>query len=155
MSGAVAAFEAAPGRASEEGRWIVYGEGRFAVHLLLLRGADPRRLSAVTPFDTDTPARLVMAAREWRILRGQPLTADDQLTAQRRRLTLALRAHDARTQGASHRDIAVAFFVADRVDTARWKTTSLREATLRLVREARTLTSGGHNALLRPRRLSR
>ncbi|WP_312162942.1 DUF2285 domain-containing protein [Phenylobacterium sp.] len=148
---------AAPGRASPEGRWLVRGAGRFAVHLLLLRGArTDEPLAAVTPFDTDAPARLAMAARAWRILRGAPERLDDQLTAQRRRrLSLCLRALDARASGASHREIAAALFGAHRLADLPWNSSALRDTTLRLARDGEALVAGGYRRLLRPSRISR
>jgi hypothetical protein len=151
------ALRGAPARASPEGRWLTCGSGRLAVRLLLLRGARPDApLAVVTPLDADTPARLAMAARAWRILRGAPTRTDDQLTAQRRRrLTRTLRALDARASGAAHRDIAVALFGAERVAAMPWKSSALRDATLRLVRDGEALVGGDYRRLLRPSRLSR
>lgn len=147
---------AAP-RASPEGRWRVHGVGRFAVHLLLLRGARADGpLAVVTPFDADGPARLAMAARAWRILRGAPEPLDDQLTAQRRRrLAHALRALDGRAAGASHREIAIALFGAGRIAEMPWKSSALRDQTLRLVRDGTGLVAGGYRRLLRPSRITR
>ncbi|WP_374575981.1 DUF2285 domain-containing protein [Phenylobacterium sp.] len=144
-------------RISREGHWRVQGTGRFTVHLLLLREARPGHpLAIVTPFDADGPARLAMAARAWRILHDAPEPIDDQLTFQRRRrLAHVLRAHDGRTAGASHRQIANALFGAERVADGPWKSSALRDQTLRLVRDGAALVTGGYRRLLRPSRISR
>lgn len=144
-------------RADPEGRWRIHGTGRFAVHLLMLRGARADGpLTIVTPLDADGPARLAMAARAWRILQGAPDPLDDQLTAQRRgRLARALRALDGRAAGASHREIAMALFGAGRVAEMPWKSSALRDQTLRLVRDGTALVAGDYRRLLRPSRLSR
>jgi hypothetical protein len=156
-AGRALARHAEPGRASPAGRGLGGGPGRFAVHLLLLRGARADEpLAAVTPFDIDAPARLAMAARAWRILRGAPEHLDDQLTAQRRRrLSLSLRALDARASGASHREIAAALFGDRRLTDMPWKSSALRDTTLRLARDGEALVAGGYRRLLRPSRISR
>lgn len=144
-------------RASPEGRWRVQGAGRFAVHLLLLRGVRPDGpLAIVTPLDAEGPVRLAMAARAWRILRGAPQRLDDQFTAQkRRRLSHILRALDGRACGASHREIAAALFGAGRVAENPWKTSALRDLTQRLLHDGDALVASGYRRLLRPSRITR
>ena len=113
-------------------------------------------MAAITPFDADTSARLAMVERAWRILRGGPGRMDDQLTAQRRsRLKSILRVFDARADGARHREIAIALFGPDRISAMPWKSSALRDATLRLVRDGEGLVAGGYRQLLRPSRISR
>lgn len=100
------------------------------------------------PLDDALPARLATLTRLWRIL-GQDLP-EDQLTPQRRgRLKAMLRALDARLEAASYRQIATGLYGARRVDAEPWKTSSLRDAAMRLVRDARRMTAGGYLALLR------
>jgi hypothetical protein len=59
-----------------------------------------------------------------------------------------LRALDARACGAVHRDIAEALWGTSRVIAEPWKTSSLRDATLRLVRDGGAMVRGGYVALL-------
>lgn len=128
--------------------WVA-GEGPGAVRLTapaaLPSGAP---VCAVVPIDADLPARLASLSRLWRILQGQ--AAPDPLTAQRRaRLKTMLRALDAREESASYRQIAVSLYGAARIAAEPWKTSSLRDATLRLVRDAQAVMRGGYRALLR------
>ena len=60
-----------------------------------------------------------------------------------------LRAVDGRRCGAAHREIAIALFGAARVTSEPWKTSSLRDATLRLVRDGSEAPLGFGRALLR------
>lgn len=86
----------------------------------------------------------------WHVLQGRA-QPDVRLTAlQRRRLVLALRAHDGHGDGHSYRDIAIGLFGAARVPRgAAWKSHDLRARTMRLVADAIALRDGGYRALLR------
>lgn len=107
-----------------------------------------RPLAALVPLDGALPARLAALARLWRILGGQ--APQDPLTPQRRgRLKTMLRAFDARRDAASYRQIAAGLYGAARVEVEPWKTSSLRDATMRLVRDARGMAAGGYLSLLR------
>ena len=66
------------------------------------------------------------------------------------RWLLALRVHDGLAAGASHRDIAIALYGAERVGSG-WQgdAESLRLRIRRLARDARALASGGWRGLLR------
>lgn len=59
-----------------------------------------------------------------------------------------LRALDGRASGAVHREIAIALYGAARVAAEPWKSSSLRDATLRLVRDGQAMARGGYLALL-------
>lgn len=59
-----------------------------------------------------------------------------------------LRALDARASGAVHREIAVALYGPARVAGEPWKSSSLRDVTLRLVRDGQAMARGGYLALL-------
>jgi hypothetical protein len=130
--------------------WIL-GAGPGAVRLTTRPGsslAPDNPLAAIIPLDGTLPARLAALARLWRILGGRP--PEDPLTPQRRgRLKTMLRAFDARRDGASYRQIASGLYGEGRVEAEPWKTSSLRDATMRLVRDARGMASGGYLALLR------
>ena len=145
------------GRARNDaaGRCLVVGDGVGAIHLALLGAARPGRpLAVIIPLDGDLPARVAAAAGLWRRLSAE--VGPRGLTAQkRRRLTQMLRAVDGRRCGAAHREIAIALFGAARVAGEPWKTSSLRDATLRLVRDGLRMVDGGYRGLLRPPRVSR
>lgn len=141
-------------RRATEAWCLVHGRGVSAVHLALIRGARPDQpLMVMVALDADVPARLSAAARLWRRLDTQAPRAEDQLPLQkRRRLKHMLRAVDGRTCGATHRQIAQAIFGAARTAGEPWKTSALRDTTLRLVRDGGTMIGGGYRSLLRPRR---
>lgn len=143
-------------RTDAPGRRLVLGDGVSAIHVALLAAAEPDQpLAAVIPLDGDLPARLAAAARLWRGLQTGA-AADDPLTAQkRRRMKHMLRGVDGRACGATHREIAQALFGAKRVAAEAWKTSALRDATMRLVRDGLAMVRGRYRTLLRPNRLSR
>ncbi len=135
----------APGEA-----WWSLGRGRDKIRLALLAPvADPGQpLAAVVPLDATAPGRMRALTRLWRHLEGAP-PPPDPITAQRRqRLKAMLRALDARACGAVHREIAGALWGAARVAAEPWKTSALRDATLRLVRDGGAMMGGGYVALL-------
>jgi hypothetical protein len=108
--------------------------------------------AAELPLDADFEIRAHASHRLWRAINrrapGPPL---HQLSAQRReRLALALRALDARMDGASYRVIAEVLFGRKRIPERAWKTNDLRSRTIRLVKAGLALTRGGYRALLRP-----
>lgn len=151
---ALAAADPGRARIDATGRCLVVGDGAGAIHLALLGRARPGRpLAVIIPLDADLPARVAVAAGLWR--RVSTGVGPRGLTAQkRRRLTQMLRAVDGRRCGAAHREIAVALFGAARVTGEPWKTSSLRDATLRLVRDGLRMIDDGYRGLLRPRRIS-
>ncbi len=110
----------------------------------------PGPLAAVIPLDATLPARLAALSRLWRSLgRGGP-PFDDPITPQRRaRMKVMLRALDGRIDGAAYRDIAIALYGAARVAATPWKSSALRDTTLRLVRDGWAMAGGGYQALLR------
>ena len=140
-------------------------EGPDGWHAVLyLRGVEHRvwlkeaPIVAVTyavelPFDRDFDFRADAGRRLWRALNGRPLGAPlHVLSAQRRRrLTLALRALDARMDGSTYREIAEVLFGAGRISERGWRTHDLRNRTIRLVQSGFALMRGGYRALLRPK----
>ena len=124
--------------------------GEPPIPVWIPRGASPdSQLGALIPFDDALPHRLAAVLRLWHVLQGRA-QPDVGLTAlQRRRLVLALRAHDGHRDGRSYRDIAIGLFGAARVPRgAAWKTHDLRARTMRLVADAIALRDGGYRALL-------
>jgi Uncharacterized conserved protein (DUF2285) len=139
-------------RRASDGLYTAHGRGRTAVYSLLLGETtidDP--IMAVVPFDGFVPERLSASERLWRTGLGRP-TPDSRMTSQRRRrLCQMLRAVDGKTAGASHREIAEALFGRRRVEAELWHASSLRFATMRLVRDGQAMIGEGYRTLLRPR----
>lgn len=138
-------------RRSADGRHLIIRTAGGDLRLCL---ADPpdRPLAVVLPLDDDLPIRASAALQLWaRIVRrsanpGQSLA----LTRQRRdRLVLMLRALDGHLTDASYREIAEVLFGAQRIERETWKTSSLRDRTIRLVRGGVALMRAGYQRLLR------
>jgi len=105
-------------------------------------------MAAVLPLDASLPNRLEALAGLWRQLQGG-MPRPDPLTRQRRlRLKAMLRTLDGRRGGAAYRDIAIALYGNTRVSAAPWKSSSLRDATMRLARDGAALVEGGYRDLL-------
>jgi hypothetical protein len=122
-----------------------------SIPVWIAHGAAPDSpLGALIPFDDALPQRLAAVLRLWLALQGR-VQPDDGVTVQRRRrLVLALRAHDGHEDGSSYRDIAIGLFGRARVPHGvAWKTHDLRARTMRLVADAIALRDGGYRALLR------
>ena len=138
---------------ASDGHYLSFGEGQARILALLGSGQSPFALpTALIPFDDQILDR--MSAADRLIRHGQGRRAPDtRLTTQKRkRLVQMLRAADARADGASHRQIAEALFGRRRVRAELWHESSLRYATLRLVRDGVALIDGGYRDLLRIRR---
>jgi hypothetical protein len=106
--------------------------------------------AALVPLDDNLPIRLAAVLRLWHELQGRAEPNFGLTALQRRRLVLALRAHDGHQAGQSYRDVAVGLFGAARVPRgAAWKTHDLRARTMRLVADAIRLRDGGYRELLR------
>lgn len=123
------------------------GEFRLCVYTL----EPDQSLSVVIPFDGDFPVRAATASRLWARLHGHaPGQAPCSLTRQRRdRLVLTLRALDGHLDAASYREIAEVLFGARRIEREPWKTSSLRDRTIRLVKGGLALMRDGYRKLLR------
>ncbi|WP_255509582.1 DUF2285 domain-containing protein [Oceaniovalibus sp. ACAM 378] len=126
------------------------------IRLLLIDGAQPGMpLAALIPIDDSCIDRMEALKRLSLLLRDRRLTADTRLTTQRRRrLRRMLQAIDGHQTGATYREIANVIFGTSRVSTEPWKTSALRDATIALVTDGRTLIDGGYRTLLRHRRRS-
>jgi len=151
----LADIDPARSRRAADAWCLVQGRGVSAVHLALISGARPDRpLAAVVSLDADAPLRLASVSRLWRNQHAGASRPSDPLTVQkRRRMKSMLRAVDGRTSGATHRQIAQAIFGAGRTAGEPWKTSALRDATMRLVRDGHLMIDGGYHSLLRPRRV--
>lgn len=104
--------------------------------------------------DQDFDFRIDAGRRLWRGLNGRPQGVPlHTLSAyRRRRLALALRALDARTDGATYREIAEVLLPVHRISGRDWATHDVRNRIIRLVKTGFALAHGGYRALLRPTR---
>ena len=104
------------------------------------------------PLDRDFEFRADAGRRLWRGLNGRP--QGEPLHAlspnRRRRLALALRALDARMDGATYREIAEVMFPNARISERDWRAHDLRNRIIRLAQTGFALMRGGYRALLRP-----
>lgn len=130
---------------------VILGKGLRTVHLLFqdARFAD-YPLSILTPLDDGARARHRATGRLLDFLEGKEIGADSRLTRQKRlRFKSLLRAVDGRSNGATYREIAENLFGARRVGSDPWKTSPLRDTTIRLVRDGLAMVAGGYLDLLR------
>jgi hypothetical protein len=136
-------------RRASDGLYLAHGHGRASTYSIVLGGARFNGpLAALLPLDASAPERLAALERLWRIAGGRPVP-DTRLTPQRRlRLRNMLRAVDAKAVDASHREIAHAIFGKCRVEAELWHASSLRFATMRLVRDGQAMICGRYRELL-------
>jgi hypothetical protein len=139
-------------RANEFGRNFIVrsGEGEHRVWAPPdLAIGDP--ITTMITLSEHAPIQSDAALRFWRYItkgRGGGLRrVTPDLRTQRARMSL--RALDARQAGASYRGLAQALFGQERVDIDDWKTCSLRDTTIRLVRCGVSLMKGDYRRLLR------
>lgn len=103
----------------------------------------------VVPLGADAARASAAALRLWRHLTGSSGAAARQHDQRLRRSGQSLRAFDGRQAGGSYRAIAEQIFGAPRVAAESWRTSSLRDATIRLVRSGAALVRGDYRRLLR------
>lgn len=139
-------------RASVNGRNVIIRLDGSDLRLLLPAPTD-QPLAAVLPLNDDLPMRATAALRLWARMAERNLQDDPlALTRQRRdRLVLMVRALDGHLAEASYREIAEVLFGTRRVERETWKTSSLRDRTIRLVRSGIDLMRAGYRKLLRGR----
>jgi Uncharacterized conserved protein (DUF2285) len=106
------------------------------------------------PLDRDFEFRAGAGMRLWRGLNGRPQGAPPHAISahRRRRIALALRSSDARSDGATYREIAEVILPAQRIPEREWGTHEVRDRIIRLVKNGFALVQGGYRALLRPPR---
>ena len=140
-------------RDAEDGTHLIV-RGDVTYHQLMVIGphVDAAPLAAVIPLDVTAPQRADAALRFWRfVANGMRRTRPSPLR-RRDRLIAALRALDASLSGASYRDIADGLFDPSRIPAEPWKTASLRDTVIRLVRTGFAMMRGDYRRLLGPRR---
>ncbi|MBG6200196.1 hypothetical protein IWQ48_001314 [Labrenzia sp. EL_13] len=137
-------------RQGPDGMHVILGKGPKTVHLFLQGTHLPQsRLSIVTPLDHAARARHRAVGRLLDFLEGKEIGPDSRLTPQKRlRFKSKLRAVDGRSGGATYREIAESLFGASRVASEPWKTSPLRDTTIRLVRDGLAMVAGGYLDLL-------
>lgn len=138
-------------RVDEQCRHLIVRSGDEEFRLCVYTRVPDQSLSVVIPFDDDLPTRAAAALRLWTRMQGRTAgEVPDSLTKQRRdRLILMLRALDGHFDAASYREIAEALFGAHRLERDSWKTSSLRDRTIRLVKGGIALMQQGYRKLLR------
>lgn len=105
-------------------------------------------MACVVPLGDNAAAGAAAALDFWRHISG----GGDKSSAvdpRFRRLCMSLRALDARSAGASYRCMAERLFGEDRIEDRCWKTSSVRDATIRLVRSGLAYVNGNYRRLLR------
>jgi hypothetical protein len=138
-------------RSGADGQHVIV---RFRGSNLRLWIADPgdQPLAVVLPLDDDLPIRVAATLHLWSRVKGGEIEQPLPLTRQQReRLILMARALDGHLADASYREIAEALFGARRIERETWKTSSLRDRTIRLVKGGIDLMLAGYRRLLRGR----
>lgn len=118
---------------------------------LLLRGeAKPEGpVLVVLGFDQDFGLRVRAVETLQRLSTGRAQPRSRLTSAQRTRLARSLVALDGALRNDSYRTIAGAVFGAEAMEREDWRTASVRDATIRLVRTGRALMRGGYLKLLK------
>jgi hypothetical protein len=140
-------------RNGSDGRHLIVRIGGRDLRLWLVDPFD-QPLAVVLPFDEDLPVRTAAALQLWaRAFERTAEQAEPQaLTGQRRdRLALMVRALDGHLADAPYREIAEVLFGVRRLESEAWRTSSLRDRTIRLVRDGIALMRAGYRKLLRGR----
>jgi hypothetical protein len=134
-------------RRASDGEHLILGAGRDEHQLWLPDPPPPGHpLAAIIPIDKLTPGRIAATQRFLRHVKGQNPAAG---TKPNPRVVNTLRALDGHLSGASYRVIAECVFGLSRVSAEPWKTSSIRDATIRLVRSGVALMRGGYRKFLR------
>ncbi|HQU25268.1 MAG TPA: DUF2285 domain-containing protein [Acidiphilium sp.] len=123
----------------------------MALQLWIINASDQYApLAAVLPLDASVGDRAEATLRFWRLLAHGGASSSDT-GRNNDKLMSALRALDAKLDGASYRMIAEAIFGADQINTEPWKTSSRRDAIIRLVRNGIAMMRGKYRSLLHRR----
>lgn len=106
-------------------------------------------VACVVPLGADASCGAAAVVQFWRHLRGDDTGRSPKSDAKLRRAHLSLQALDGHAAGESYRTLAMRFFGAARVASESWRTSSLRDATIRLVRTGLAFADGNYRRLLR------
>lgn len=137
-------------RTGADGQHLLLSSTRDQCQLWLPdRQAGDGPLAAVILLDELAPHRAEAALRFWRLLRDNKRPHRAEHPPDLRRVFSLLRALDGYLGGASYRMIAERLFGKARVAADLWKTASLRDATIRLVRGGVALMRGGYRKFLK------
>lgn len=140
---------------------FVERQSQDGVHALLLTAQAQHRLWMPTPIPVGEPIACVVPlgadaasgahaiVQFWRHLTDHSPPALRRRDNKLKRAYLSLQAIDGRQAGESYRSLAERFFGAGRVADESWRTSSLRDATIRLVRTGLAFASGNYRRLLR------
>ena len=131
-------------------------EGADGVHALLRTEAGTHRLWMPRPLKRGDPIACLVASggaasaavQFLRHLAGQGGRLDLRARAQDQRAQMSLVALDERRAGASYRTIAERIYGAARIAAEDWRTSALRDSTIRLVRTGERLACGHHLQLV-------
>jgi hypothetical protein len=140
-------------RVGSDGRHVIIRSASGELRLRLAHSRPGQPLAVVMPLDDDLPVRAKAALQLWAQTVGRAADRSRKplaLTRQRRdRLILMLRALDGHLAEASYRAIAGVLFGTRRLEREPWKTSSLRDTTIRLVKGGLALMNAGYRKLLR------
>lgn len=135
------------GRRADDGLHVRLPEGLQLQYRGRARPDGP--LLVVLGFDQDFGLRVRAVERLNRAVVGLAAPPSHLTSAHRERLARCLTALDGALTGETYRDIAQSIFGAVTVEREAWRTSSVRAATIRLVKAGRDLMSGGYLKLLR------
>jgi hypothetical protein len=155
--GAVAAIPYAPERWN--GQFVTRSSADGVHALLMAEGAFHRLwmpqpiasgepVACVAPLGDETASEVAAIMQFWRHVSGAAPPLHAPADGRLRRIRMSLRALDGRHAGESYRALAERLFGAQRVADESWRTSSLRDATIRLVRTGMALTCGQYRRLL-------
>jgi hypothetical protein len=145
--------EAWPGayveREASDGRHAILTTASGAHRLWMPAPISPgSAVACVVPLGADAAHGAAAILSFWRVLTGAGLTGPPPADARLRRARLSLQALDGRHEGASYRALAERLFGVQRVAAEAWRTSSLRDATIRLVRTGQLFSDGQYRRLL-------
>lgn len=130
--------------------------GKDGLHLKLQTGVQAlvrdgdleEPLALVLPMSGQFTVALRAAQGFQRTLAGAMSLQDDLKPQLRQRLIRSLLALDGAENGQSYREIATEVFGVAVVGREFWRTSTIRDATIRLVRAGRSMVAGGYRSLL-------
>ncbi len=135
-------------RDAEDGAHVIVHVATMALQLWIINAGDQYApLAAVLPLDGSVGDRAEATLRLWRLL-AHGGASSGETERNNDKLVSALRALDAKLDGASYRMIAEAIFGADQISAEPWKTSSRRDAIIRLVRNGIAMMRGKYRSLL-------